>query len=93
MYKYFIKNEQDSLQREVFIDALLGIYDQRINFFPGQEGMILGMKGSELYRNRRSDMSSVKDAYDILKESFNLDTDELDDTDDFNLDDLLDNIQ
>ena len=35
--------------------------------------MVLGMQGSEMYRNRKSDMSSVQKSYEILKESFILD--------------------
>jgi len=29
MYKYFIKNENDSIKREILIDNLMAIYDQR----------------------------------------------------------------
>ena len=73
MYKYFIKKEQDSLRREILVDNLLSIYNQRNNFYPGQEGMVLGNKGSDLYKYRKSDMLSVQKAYEILKESFSID--------------------
>lgn len=73
MYKKFIKNEEDSLLREGLIDDLLIIYDHRNYYYPGQEGMILGYKGSDLYRYRKSNVESAKEAYDLLKESFNID--------------------
>ena len=73
MYKNFIKNELDSLQREGLIADLLQVYNHRNYYYPGQEGMVLGMQGSELYRNRKSDMSSVQKSYEILKKSYNLD--------------------
>ena len=73
MFKSFIKNTEDSIQRELLIDYLLEVYDQRNVFFPGQEGYVLGMKGGQLYKYRKQDVASVKKAYAILEESFNID--------------------
>ena len=73
MYKHFIKNEDDSLKREILIDNLLSIYDQRNIFYIGQEGMVLGLKGAALYRYRKSHMPSVQEAYEILKTAFSID--------------------
>ena len=73
MYKYFIKNEQDSIKREVLIDNLLSVYDQRNIFYSGQEGMVLGLKGAALYRYRKSNIPSAQEAYEILKISFSMD--------------------
>ncbi|MBJ05024.1 MAG: hypothetical protein CMP65_03890 [Flavobacteriales bacterium] len=73
MYKSFIKNEQDSLKKFNLLNDLLFIYDARNFYFPGQEGLVKGMKGAELYRNNKAQMNSVNEAYNILKESFSLD--------------------
>ena len=73
MYKYFIKNESDSIKREILIDNLLQIYDQRNIFYSGQEGMVLGLKGASLYKYRKSNMQSVQSAYDILQTAFSID--------------------
>ena len=73
MFKSFIKNTEDSIQRELLIDYLLDVYDQRNIFFPGQEGYVLGMKGGQLYKYRKQDIASVTKAYRILEESFNID--------------------
>ena len=61
------------VQRELLIDHLLSIYDQRNLFFPGQEGLVLGYKGSDLYKYRKSNIDNVQQAYKILKESVDLD--------------------
>ena len=73
MFKYFIKNEQDNVKKEQLIDNLLTIYDHRNHYYPNQTGLVLGYKGSDLYRYRKSDTSSVEAAYDLLKISFNMD--------------------
>ncbi len=73
MYKYFIKNENDSIKREVLIDNLMQIYDQRNIFYTGQEGMVLGLKGAALYRYRKSNLVSVQEAYDILQQAVSID--------------------
>mgnify|MGYP001206958952 CR=1 FL=1 len=73
MYKAFIKSENDSLKRAGLVQDLVTIYNNRNYYFPGQDGLILGKKGSELYRNNKSNMTIVKDAYNILKEGFDLD--------------------
>ena len=73
MFKSFIKNESDSMTRENLINLLLKIYDHRNYYYPGQEGLVLGYKGSDLYKYRKSDIMSVEMAYEILKESFFID--------------------
>ena len=72
MYKNFIKNEEDSIKREILIDNLLQIYDQRNTFYPGQEGLVIGYKGADLYRYRKSNIDAAKQSYDLLKKSFNI---------------------
>lgn len=73
MFKSFIKNEKDSLKKEGLIDDLLTIYDARNYYYPGQEGLVLGYKGSDLYRYRKSNLLSVQEAYSILSKSLDLD--------------------
>ena len=73
MFKFFIKNELDSLKKEGLIDDLLTIYDYRNHYYPGQEGLVLGYKGSDLYKYRKSNLSSVKEAHTILENSFKID--------------------
>ena len=73
MYKSFIKNETDSIKREILINNLLTIYDQRNMYYPGQEGKVLGLKGSDLYKYRKQDLTYLQEAYNILRQSFEFD--------------------
>ena len=73
MFKHFVKNETDSIKKEGLIDDLLTIYDYRNHYYPEQKGLVLGYKGSDLYRYRKSDLNSVQTAYSILENSFILD--------------------
>ena len=68
MYKSFISKEKDAARKAELIDTLMWIYDQRIIHF-GQEGSVLGRKGTDL---ARYDKSKTKEAYEILKKSFEL---------------------
>ena len=50
---------------------MLLIYDRRTEYFGG-EGNILGRKGIDLFRYRRTDMNAVEEAYGYLKRSIEL---------------------
>jgi tetratricopeptide (TPR) repeat protein len=68
MYKSFIKAEEDADKKLKLIDTLMWIYDHRIENF-GQKGNVLGRKGADL---ARYDKTRYKEAYEYLKESFEL---------------------
>jgi tetratricopeptide (TPR) repeat protein len=63
-----IENSEDGEVVNKFIDTLMILYDQRIQFF-GQEGYVLGWKGVDLLKYRPSDLEN---AYNYLKKSVNL---------------------
>jgi len=71
MYRYFIKETPEGQDREDKIDTLMLIYDQRMTNFGGV-GNILGRKGSDILRYRSSDMEQVQAAYDMLKQSLEI---------------------
>ena len=71
MYRKFIEDASEGQAREARIDTLMLIYDQRMEVFGG-EGNILGRKGNDLLRYRSSDMDQVQAAYDMLKQSLEL---------------------
>jgi len=70
MYKSKIQNTPKSPEREILIDSLLWIYDQRILYFGDNQkagtGYVLGRKGLALLKYRNSE---VHQAYDLLSES------------------------
>ena len=76
VFNYLIKKEKNDELKEKYIDTLMMIYDQRIEYFPihyktqkSQVGNILGRKGVDLYQYRPDDTEEI---YDILKQSIDL---------------------
>ncbi|MEA1878871.1 MAG: hypothetical protein U9N86_18655, partial [Bacteroidota bacterium] len=76
MYKSKIQNTPESQKREVLIDSLLWIYDQRILFFGDNPkagtGYVLGRKGLALTKFRKSE---AHQAYNYLSESLKIEGD------------------
>jgi len=63
-----IKAAQTEEEKEAYIDTLMMVYDQRIENF-GNEGDVLGRKGTDLLRYRNDD---VEQAFNALKKSIDL---------------------
>jgi tetratricopeptide (TPR) repeat protein len=65
IYKFFIKNCNDSLLQAAYVDTLMQLYDARIRAC-GNQGLVLGRKGLDLllYRPESPDL-----AYAALKQS------------------------
>ena len=72
MYKNFIEAPPTPQRAEQMIDTLMLIYDRRIEYFGDEDGSILGRKGIDLLRYRRSDIDAVEEGYGILKKSIEL---------------------
>ncbi len=62
------KMKSDKSNRLAYIDTLMMVFDQRIEYF-GQEGYVLGLKGFELVE---IDKSRSEEALSYLKKSLNL---------------------
>jgi tetratricopeptide (TPR) repeat protein len=71
MYNDLIIAEKDATRKDILIDTLMMIYDQRMMYFD-QKGNILGRKAVDLLRYRKDDIGSVEEAYGYLEESLNL---------------------
>jgi tetratricopeptide (TPR) repeat protein len=79
MLKYRIKKSDNKEVKEFLIDSLMLTYDRRAIYFPldhktkrPQKGKILGYKGTDLYRLKPT---AYEEAYNILKESVELEKD------------------
>lgn len=72
LLEQIIKNETSKEAKEKYIDTLMMLYDNRIEYF-GNKGYVLGKKGSDLYRLRPS---AYEETYKILKESVDLEGNE-----------------
>ena len=62
------KMKQDKANKNAYIDTLMQIYDNRIQYF-GKEGFVLGLKGADLLRY---DKSRYDEAYSLLKKSYEI---------------------
>lgn len=68
IYQHFIENEEDKAKKNLLIDTLEWAYDQRIEHF-GNEGYVLGRKGSDMVKYRSSKPEA---AYKVLAKSHEL---------------------
>jgi hypothetical protein len=71
MYRNFIQSAADDAEKELYVDTLMLIYDQRMEYFGG-EGNVLGRQGSDLLVYGRKDPEKVKQAYYMLEKSIEL---------------------
>ncbi len=67
--EYQIKKAEDPAVKEAYIDTLLAIYDQRLQYFPEKEGYVLGQKGTDMFLYRRD---SLDQAFKLLAKSYEL---------------------
>ncbi len=66
--EYYIEKAPTKKLKSKYVDTLMMVYDQRIKYYD-QEGFVLGRKGKDLLKYRRSD---VEDAYKYLSKSIEL---------------------
>ncbi|MGD2034646.1 MAG: hypothetical protein PVF73_06310 [Bacteroidales bacterium] len=74
--KHRIENEEDENLKNAYIDTLMILYDQRIEYFK-QPGYVYGMKGIDLLRYRSSD---IEEAYGYLEKSIDLKNEKVDES-------------
>lgn len=73
IYRYFLEKENDAQKQSAYADTILMIYDKRIEYFPANKGDVLGRKGVDILRYKRQEGASyIKDGYDALKESIQI---------------------
>lgn len=68
LIKQIVKITPDKDQKDKYIDTLMMVYDQRIQYF-GKEGYVLGKKGVDLYKFRPT---AYEQAYSILNKSIEM---------------------
>jgi tetratricopeptide (TPR) repeat protein len=77
IFKDFIENEDNDGIRSGYVDTLMMIYDQRIKYYPRDRGDQRGRQGVDLLRYKRlDDIKYVRQAYDYLEESIDLEKNE-----------------
>jgi|LSQX01.2.fsa_nt_gb tetratricopeptide (TPR) repeat protein len=68
LIKFLYQNETDPIRREAYVDTLMMVYDQRIQYF-NREGYVLGRKVADLYVFRPN---NAQEHYDISERSIEL---------------------
>jgi hypothetical protein len=69
MYRSFIESAASPDRENDLIDTLMLIYDRRMEYFPDNDGNIMGRKGIDLLRYQRSDVDAMEEGYGFLKQS------------------------
>jgi len=69
--RYLIEKENNPDKRDKYVDTLMMVYDQRIQYF-GERGYVLGRKGVDLLRYRRDEQQFIQEGYGYLEESIRL---------------------
>jgi hypothetical protein len=75
MYKSFIESATSEARMNELVDTVMLIYDRRAEYFGG-EGNILGRKGIDLLRYKRTDMDAIEEGYGYLKKSIEIEKSE-----------------
>jgi tetratricopeptide (TPR) repeat protein len=71
-----IENEEDETTRNAWVDTLMMLYDQRIQYFQ-QAGYVNGFKGIDLLRYRKS---AIEEAYGYLEKSVDMRDEKVDES-------------
>lgn len=58
-YRHMIDKTEDEATKQLYVDSLLQLYDQRIEHY-GQEGFVLGLKGVDIMRYRPEDAAEAE---------------------------------
>jgi tetratricopeptide (TPR) repeat protein len=74
LIKYKYKKATTPEEKKMYLAKLLKVYDDRLVYFPGKEGYVLGMKGSDMINFK---IGTSKEAYDVLSKAYDVDGNEL----------------
>ncbi len=68
MVRYFYANETDPDKRDAWVDTLMMVYEQRIEYF-GEKGYVLGRQAADLYQLMPN---NVQELFDLSESSIEL---------------------
>jgi tetratricopeptide (TPR) repeat protein len=73
MYKFHIIQAEKSSQKtkDLYIDTLMQIYNQRVKWYPKDKAKVLGYKATDLLRFKKDDLDGIKKSYKFSKDAFN----------------------
>ena len=74
LLKYKYKKATTEEEKQMYLAKLVKVYDNRLVYFPGKEGYVLGMKGSDMINYK---IGTSKEAYDVLAKAYEVDGNKL----------------
>jgi len=74
LIKYMYKKAVTPEEKTMYEAKLMKVYDDRLQYFPGKKGYVLGMKGSDMINYK---IGTSKEAYDVLAEAYKVDGNKL----------------
>lgn len=76
MYRNFIETTTSPERIDELVDTMMLIYDRRMEYFTEGKGNVMGRKGIDLLRYRRTDPDDIEEGYGYLKLSIEMDKEE-----------------
>ena len=70
--KALIKNLNDQSRYTPLVDSLIMVYDQRNVYYKGKEAYVIGMKGADLYKYKKTTTEGLQTSYEELKKAFEM---------------------
>lgn len=71
LLKYKYKKATTEADKKMYLDKMMKVYDDRLVYFPGKKGYVLGKKGSDMVKYK---IGTSQEQYNVLKEAYELDS-------------------
>ena len=70
LVKFKYKKATTPEEKKQYLDQLMKVYDNRLTYFPGKKGYVLGMKGTDMVNLK---VGTSQEAYDVLSKAYSID--------------------
>ncbi len=70
-YEHFLETEEDSVQRNIYIEKIFQLYDEIIECYPKERGEVLGYKAFDLFYTYENRISN-EELFELYKEVIEL---------------------
>ena len=70
--KGLIKNTSDQARIKTLVDTLVMVYDQRNVYYPGKEAYVIGMKGADMYKYKKTSTEGLQASHEVLRNAFEM---------------------
>jgi len=74
LIKYMYKKATTKEEKDKYLAKLVKVYDDRLVYFPGKEGYVLGLKGVDMLNYK---IGTSQEAFDVLKKAYEIDGNKL----------------